>query len=75
MWKTSGRVIQACRLAGSDDGATTISSATLEGTTNQDFIGGNKRERPIGDEEFKFIRNVNGSPISSPDGGMILDLR
>lgn len=39
------------------------------------FIGGNKLEHPIGDEEYKFMRNVNGGMISFPDGEMFLDLR
>lgn len=39
------------------------------------FIGGNKLQHPFGDEEYKFMRNVNGGMISVPDGELFLDLR
>lgn len=64
-----------CQVTGSDDYAPTLSSEHLRAQQIKIFIGGNKLEHPIGDEDYKFMRNVNSGTISSPDGMMLLDLR
>ena len=51
-----------------DEDAPTLSGKHLRAQQIKIFIGGNKLEHPIGDEEYKFMRNVNAGIISSPDG-------
>lgn len=69
--------MQVWRLSGSDDYAPTLSSKHLRAQQIRIFIVGNKPEHPIGDEEHKFMRNVNGGIISVPDGKVFFffDLR
>lgn len=49
-----------------------LSSKHLRAQQIKNFIGGYKLEHPMGAEEDKFMRNVNGGIISSLDGEILL---